>query len=396
MALNTKVKWYTNAMAGAPSFGYATDRLTPGKAIYLLDALLVNGFGLVTLDSVVINNNVATATRSVGHGFLVGQVIEIAGATPSGLNGEWRVSAATGTTFTFSTSGISNQTASGTITCKTPGLGWEIVFTDTNKRVYRSQNPDSPRSYFRVDDSSGSVPLGILNAYGYMSDIDSGTELWVPGTDGSYAIGIARPNHPVWFAVGDDRTIHIGSENFFTNGASVNFVIHSYGDYFSLKPNDTKNELVACHMNASGSSNSGTSCFTSIGNVGYSAVGRYLRQLNVGVNGRFRGVAQCNALSGYSGLPFPSSVDNGIIVTDALIAEETGTGNYPIRGKVRGAYWVMSDQPLAASYALQFVEGVVGLEGKLCGVGLNRSVISTTSGAFYNGRVLFDLYGPWD
>ena len=60
-----------------------------GSLIALLDALLINGFGSITLTSLVVAGGVATATATA-HGFPVNSVLFLAGATPSGLNGEKR------------------------------------------------------------------------------------------------------------------------------------------------------------------------------------------------------------------------------------------------------------------------------------------------------------------
>ena len=112
---DTTVRYYDVTMSGAPALSG-----TAGALIGVLDACLVDGFGSVTLDSAAVASNVATRSISTGHGFAMigdtGSVIRIAGATPSGLNGDWRVASVPGsTTFTFVTSGISDQTASGTI-----------------------------------------------------------------------------------------------------------------------------------------------------------------------------------------------------------------------------------------------------------------------------------------
>ena len=69
-------------------------------------------------------DGIATATKSTGHAYLVHSVIEIAGATPDGLNGEQRILSATPTAFTFAATGVPNQVALGTITAKVPGMGW--------------------------------------------------------------------------------------------------------------------------------------------------------------------------------------------------------------------------------------------------------------------------------
>lgn len=86
--LNTDVRYFDSTMSGAPTLqGVA------GSAISVLDACLINGFGTVTVNGLVVSNNVATVTVSTGHnlGMIrgvnnvspgVGPVIQIAGASP--------------------------------------------------------------------------------------------------------------------------------------------------------------------------------------------------------------------------------------------------------------------------------------------------------------------------
>ena len=131
-------------MSGAPVLSG-----TAGTLIAVLDACLVNGFGSVTLNSLVVQNNVATATVSGGHGFAmivgvnnvspgVGPVVRIDGATPAALNGDWRLaSVPNSTTFTFAAEGIPDQTATGTITAKRAPAGWAKAFGGANKAAYQ-------------------------------------------------------------------------------------------------------------------------------------------------------------------------------------------------------------------------------------------------------------------
>jgi hypothetical protein len=92
--------------------------------------------------SLVVASNIATATISGGHSAEVGSVVLVSGATPSGLNSEKKVLSvgAGNTTLTFDAPGISDQTASGTISLKLAGAGWSKEFTGTNLAAYKSNN----------------------------------------------------------------------------------------------------------------------------------------------------------------------------------------------------------------------------------------------------------------
>lgn len=160
-------KWFSSAMNGAPSLTGAIG----GGIIAVLDAFLVNGFGSVTLNSLVVSSGVATATVNTGHGFLDYQVVLIAGATPSGLNGDKRINYISSTQFSFDATGIADGAATGTITAKTSPLGWTKEFSGTNKAVYAKQSGGTPH-VLRVDDTAANY--AALNMYETMSGIDTG------------------------------------------------------------------------------------------------------------------------------------------------------------------------------------------------------------------------------
>lgn len=159
--------WYDSTMSGAPTLSGEA-----GKLIGVLDACLKDGFGSVTLDSVVVTDGVATATKSAGHGFTDYVVVTIAGATPSGLNGNKRLTRTSSTVFTFDATGISNQTATGTITAKMAAVGWTKSYSGTNKAAYARSDAQATAMLLRVDDSPTQYPTLIM--YESMSDVDTG------------------------------------------------------------------------------------------------------------------------------------------------------------------------------------------------------------------------------
>jgi hypothetical protein len=132
---DTSVKYFHGSMPGAPVLSG-----TAGALINVLDACLVNGFGVSAVASLVVAGEVATATISGGHSGEVGSVMTVAGATPSGLNGEKKVLSVGGgnTTLTFDATGIADQTATGSITIKVSGAGWVKAFSGTNLAAYRA------------------------------------------------------------------------------------------------------------------------------------------------------------------------------------------------------------------------------------------------------------------
>jgi hypothetical protein len=106
----------------------------------------------------------ATVTVGSGHSFVVDQVVASAGWDQAEYNGEFTVTAVDSTTVSFAVSGTpaSPGTKAGTATLKVAPLGFEIAFTGTNKRAYRSPNPLSNWHYLRVDDS---LPAGYTSTW---------------------------------------------------------------------------------------------------------------------------------------------------------------------------------------------------------------------------------------
>jgi len=399
MAIDTPVKWYTSSMAGIPEWGATNDNTAPGKLVPVLDAVMVDGFGLVTIDNLSVANNVATATRSAGMPFFPDQVIAVAGASPAALNGEWRVVAVTGSTLTFTTSGISNQTATGTITIKTAPLGWELVFSDTNRRVYRSKSDKSPRSFYRFNDqTSGTVYTTPLGAFTSMSSIDSGTGQWYTEVPSTSQYGIARSYEDLTYTiVGDDRTVHI--HNRYRHLYSTLFDIQSFGDFFSFAPVDSENEVVAC--GAGYNQSSPAYVYNLLNATTYSPTGyaQYQRRIRRGTNGVFGarvygGTYVGQVLSGESGIVFPNGVGNSLILAETLIREEDNGSH--VRGKMRGMYNILNSLPLPLQTAMQVVSGVTGLENRKVGVFRLYANKSCTSQTFVSGQAAIDITGPWD
>lgn len=218
------VKWFASDQAGAPACSGQV-----GAMLSILDACLVNGFNLLTLDSIVVASNVATGTKA-SHGYKLHQVITIAGASPAGLNGEWRVTGIATNTFTFATTGISDQTATGTISAKASPAGWLKPYTGTNKAAWRSQNSGSSQALLRVDDTVGLY--STATGYETMSDIDTGTNSFGPHyfKKSDAASAAARP----WVLVADDRGFYLGVA--WSNTTVYDF--YHFGDFDSLVSGD--------------------------------------------------------------------------------------------------------------------------------------------------------------
>lgn len=251
--MNTEVKYFNSTMSGAPALAG-----TAGTLIAVLDACLVNGFGSVTVASLVVASNVATATVSAGHNLAMvgntGPVVKIEGATPAALNGEWRVaSVPNSTTFTFATSGIDDGTATGTITAKRAPAGFEKAFYGTNLAAYRSLNVAGNRLYCRIDDTG--TMFARIRGYETMDGIDSGlsgpfpTDAQLSG--GGYALKSSAGAARLWSIFSDGRMVYAiadyGANNTwwgcFAFGEIVSYVASdAYGSYAAFS-NNTSNAM---------------------------------------------------------------------------------------------------------------------------------------------------------
>lgn len=150
MVASTDIKFYVHTNNNAPQLQNAY-----GSMINVLDAWLINGAFVGNILSLTVSGRIATAVVDANHNLLTYQVIKIAGASQSELNGEHRItSIENSTTFKFELPGDRGITAgTGSITCSLPPLGWEKPFSSTNqngggKAAYRSKNELLPRRPF--------------------------------------------------------------------------------------------------------------------------------------------------------------------------------------------------------------------------------------------------------
>lgn len=161
------VKWYSNAMQGAPSLGDTS----AGALTALLKAVLVTGFGTLTLTSLVwdATEGAAKATISGGHAYLKDSVIEVSGASPAAYNGEHRVKKVSSTEVWFELDGGNPGSAgSGAMSMKVAPLGWTLTHEsgDGMVAIYRPTNvSESGNVSLRIDNTAFSGWTGSANAY---------------------------------------------------------------------------------------------------------------------------------------------------------------------------------------------------------------------------------------
>lgn len=308
-------KWYTSSMTGLGALAQ-----TAGALVTMLDKILVDGFDEVTLDSLVVASGVATGTRAAGIPFLAYQVIKVAGITDeTSLNTEHRVIAVNSTTFTFDATGISDGTLTGTITTKVPSLGWETVYTATNKRVYRPTDIAATGCVIRIDDTY--TGYSRCNGYGAMSDIDTGTDQF-PSSTAYVAFHKSNSSTARGFAlVGDSRFFWFSA--LYSGATHAGAIPAAFGDIDSWN-------TVAPQWDCTlfGPSGQGGACYLHYMNLGSLAYGHTPRQYTGSVwSGTPRQFARGNAfiLSTQStNNTYPTNAAAGLMVSAPTICQEYG------------------------------------------------------------------------
>ena len=170
MSVESTVRWHHWKMEGATDL-----RCGAGFMLSFLRGVLINGFTPKEASGITVAGGVATVTFGSAHKFFLHSVIEVTGATPAELNDVWRVTGVTSDTFTFACPGVPDGAATGTISVRVPPqVGWEEVFTGTNKAVFRNTHPVNAGRFLWVNDDFPNHCQ--IRAYESMTDIDTGTD----------------------------------------------------------------------------------------------------------------------------------------------------------------------------------------------------------------------------
>lgn len=428
---DTSVKWYSNGMTSAPTVTNQWGNLTS-----LLDAVLVNGFGLKVVTSLTFipasngSGGVVTCRIPSGHQFKVDQVVAIEGCFEDTYNGEYRIDTVETDKLTYYTPFTLPGTATTltNITCKVAPLGFEIVFTRTNKRAYRSKNPESLGNMLVVDDGQKAAPydnntyakwanVGIAEG---MSDIDTvvgaqapfdpnqqmqnwtsiqsnqmGWHKWYFGRTGRFENnGDSGGGNRLWVIVGDSRMFYL----FITNAAGYNWygrTCYCFGDIISFKPGDQYSTVLHAEDNFisieggtyyqqpghAGAWGGITQTLTFQGSVflrNHTQVGNPVRWGVTSLN-----VVNAQMINGDGYIPYPNAPDYSMWLMPVYCRQEDGN----MRGMMPGLRWL----PQATGHSdLSIIDNVVGQEGRKF-LFVKSSVGASTEGCTNP----FDITGPW-
>lgn len=419
--MSSVVKWLRYDMVGAPVVQNSF-----GDMIAMFDACLVNGFNPKTITGLTRSGTVATATVGAAHGYLVDQVALVSGADQTEYNGEQRITAITSTTISFTVASSAVTPATGAaLSVKVAPLGWQKVFTATNRAAYRSLNALSNKPYLYVNNSQSSTWVAgrgidcVVEMCESMADIDTATnrvprDATTTRTDGWYHWYQARGTgsktatnqgtyNKQWVLVGDDRTFYLMSNPYNSMGRQL----WGFGDFISFRPGDLYNAFLAASENYNDDQVYSGNPFGLTGSMYQNGVGNNNTNGNavqrpyhgsVGwANFSLWGLASGNSGSGYytSGFNqstgYPNTADNGMILSPRYLYE---SGTY--RGQLPGVYFTPLQQPHPDATVIDNVNGFTGRKF-LCVAtdAINGSSNTGSAPSVSNARWYFDITGPW-
>lgn len=356
--MGTKVKFFRHDDVGVPQV-----TTTAGTLVAALDVILVNGTTPVSISSIVVSSGVATVTTSSAHGITaitgasgnaVFPVVKIAGANQAGLNGEFRVASITSTTvFTFATS-EPNETATGTMTvCRAP-LGFEILFTDTNRRAYRSKNVTSTQCVLYIDDTYASGKA-LVCMFESMSDINTGSHrvpdsMLVTDTYLEWGHAVYSTQTPKKFILfGDDKRFYLVMENPWGGNFQLNkYEWMKFGDFISYSPSDSKNCLIVGNetKGATGEDQGVIGGWTfnrsnyPAGNAGVFVCRDYSNTSSIG-----KRISVVWPYTYAAVIDYPNPAGSTLAYAKVLLLENVSTNKNTIRGEIAGVYASLHNTP---------------------------------------------------
>lgn len=385
--------WYHSDETGAPALNN-----TAGSLIALLDALLITGFNTKAVTSVSVSAGVATAVIS-GHGYEVGKTLLIAGATPTGLNGNQVITAVVdANTVRWAAAGVPDGAATGTITAKRAPLGWVKAFAGTNKAIYQRTDPQATSMLWRVDDTAAGVAFATYARALMVEtavDVDTYTAAAPQSSHLSGGVYISKGENTAaskrWLAVGDGRTLH-----FFSDDTQFPFASHGglhgagFGDLNSWR---SAGDAYGCLI-WGGVGTNGLNYTHLSSNAAALAGGIYVARGTNHIGGSTAAVFQGRTGNGrYVGVlgdaefpAYPSSIDGGMGVETVVLVREYSTAtSHQIRGTMRGMAHPLN--AVGTSLHRQVISNFVGTTDQYLVVGC------VSQGQ--PGSLLFNITSEW-
>ena len=380
------IVWYDSAETGAPVLNNAA-----GSLLAVVKACLVTGFNVKTV-TITVAAGVATAACA-GHGYsgTYGKDVDIAGATPAGLNGRKALTYVDTNTFKFAAPGIADGAATGTITARRSPLGWTEPFAGANKSIFKRSDVSAKSMILRLDDTNAGVATATdARAIMIESAIDIDTYTGVSPTQaGGYYVnkGANSATAKQWALVGSSKGFFLVTQSSGAFPSPMSKGEHLFfGDFASFKSGDAYNTLLSGSVTAYGGSAGDTRLGQSAPAVTPSlSIARGYPQTGGAVQSSSLGIGAIN--SGGAGNTIATSpVDSGQVLAPNLLLQETAPGiGIFSRGIMPGLLQVLAIMPYTH---LQIIEPVVNLPGRKL-LALNWAVGGNVA------QVCVDMTGPW-
>ncbi len=263
--------------------------------------------------------------------------------------------------------------------------GWEEVFAELNNfAVFRSLT--GARQLFQIDDNCADADVAYIRAGESIATVDASMNgQWAEDYFGKqYNLSVSAE----WTVIADEKTAYVILESNHGN------VIHGFGEFDSLVPNDPYNSFCAGHhvTNALPYDNLHKTALGRTENIGITGTLEMHRSSigTFGGNGALTRFAEIIYPGGYSGIDSPSSANTGLgfytipMMFHCDSAQENGYAL--IRGKLRGMYQPIAEYPKA--HLEEYVDSVTG-KPMLC---VHYGYDGSTG---YQGCYMFDISGVW-
>lgn len=340
---------YRSTDYGAPSLYGAVGYLIP-----LLEACLVNGYGTLSVTSLTHSGGTVTATTASAHGLTSYGRQTISGANETGYNGTFAITVTGSTTFTYSTTGVTVDTATGTVTTKTPGSGWTKPYAGTNLGAFRQGGGN--QHYLRVDDTATSASRVV--AYEAMTAISAGTGPFPTSAQFSGGLYMQRSsttdgtNPREWILIADDKTFYlwVGWNSTYPYNDSP---ILGFGHFVSRKNGDAFNTFLLANTGTSATYFRFSYLATTIpvaANTGMYLARSYSQIGSAVEANRISDSSKANSATnmGVNGLVYPHQPDQSLLVAPVWVVEVAmTTSNNSIRGVMPGVWNPLHNRPLA-------------------------------------------------
>lgn len=388
---DTSVKYIHSEMMGAPVLAGVA-----GSLISVLDAFLVDGFGMKTVDSGVISNGVCRFGITGGSAVERCAVIVVSGATPAELNGEQRVTSF-GSGFVEFKTELPDGPVSGSVAFKIAPLGWQKVFSKTNVAVYKPTDPTAAPFFLRVDDTG--TTHARVTVYESMTDVDTGFNM-VPNAatvSGGYywwKRNSAGSSSAQYVLAGDGYSLIFAPMPTTAVGAAAvgAFVPYFAGQFNSYRSGDAYGVMLTGAV--SNTNNAHGSLFAYATTAAYASLLRKSHGIG-GASEAARMVVGAGAdVSGTGAMPLGpinATVDNALRTGRILVADGDAMASAGVRGELPGALFCLNTGALSTfGGGKSLVEGNGDMQG--------RTLLSLAVGFDYataTGVGFVDITGPW-